>query len=130
MQKHSHVIAPRLRILLAEAIAIGPGKAELLQRIAEKGSISAAARAMNMSYRRAWLLVDTMNRSFVGPLVGTATGGTRGGGAYLTELGKEVLAHYEAMEDKANTALAEDIARFRQWLRPDGPLPPSHGTPE
>ena len=130
MQKHSHVIAPRLRILLAEAITIGPGKAELLQRIAEKGSISAAARAMNMSYRRAWLLVDTMNRSFVGPLVGTATGGTRGGGAYLTELGKEVLAHYEAMEDKANTALAEDIARFRQWLRPDGPLPPSHGTPE
>jgi molybdate transport system regulatory protein len=127
MQKHSHVVAPRLRILLAEAIAMGPGKAELLQRIAETGSISAAARAMQMSYRRAWLLVDTMNRSFTSPLVGTATGGSRGGGAFLTPLGKEVLAHYEQMEAKASALLEPDIQQFRQWLRPDGPLPAGHG---
>ncbi|MCE5387209.1 MAG: winged helix-turn-helix domain-containing protein [Acidithiobacillus sp.] len=130
MQKHSHVLTPRLRVLLAEAIAIGPGKAELLAQIDKNGSISAAARAMNMSYRRAWLLVDTMNRSFVQPLVATATGGSRGGGAYLTTLGKQVLAHYEAMEAKATAALAPDMEQFRTWLRPDGPLPPHSGSSE
>ena len=72
-------LQPRLRVLLAEAIAIGPGKAELLRHIREEGSISAAARAMNMSYRRAWLLVDTMNHCFLAPVVSTATGGSHGG---------------------------------------------------
>jgi len=123
--KHSHSTGPRLRILLAEAIAMGPGKAELLQAIREHGSISAAARAMGMSYRRAWLLVDTMNRSFVEPLVGTATGGSRGGGARLTPLGVEVLRRYQAMESKAQSLLQADMDDFRRLLRPDGPLPPS-----
>ncbi len=67
--------APRLRVLLGEAIAIGPGKAQLLERIEATGSISAAARTMGMSYRRAWLLVDTMNQCFHEPLVETAAGG-------------------------------------------------------
>jgi molybdate transport system regulatory protein len=110
-------LQPRLRILLAEAIAVGPGKAELLRHIREKGSISAAARAMSMSYRRAWLLVDTMNHCFLAPLVGTATGGSHGGGAHLTEMGEEILKRYEAMESKANAALAPDIAEFRKLMR-------------
>ncbi|MBU2786470.1 MAG: winged helix-turn-helix domain-containing protein [Acidithiobacillus ferriphilus] len=110
-------LQPRLRILLAEAIAVGPGKAELLRHIREKGSISAAARTMHMSYRRAWLLVDTMNHCFLAPLVSTATGGSHGGGAHLTEMGEEVLKRYEAMESKANATLAPDIAEFRKLMQ-------------
>ncbi len=109
---------PRLRILLGHAIAIGPGKAELLRQIRDQGSISAAARGMGMSYRRAWLLVDTMNRCFQSPLVSTATGGSHGGGARLTAMGDEVLARYEAMERKAEDALAPDMAEFRRLLAP------------
>ena len=110
-------LQPRLRVLLAEAIAIGPGKAELLRHIREEGSISAAARAMNMSYRRAWLLVDTMNHCFLAPVVSTATGGSHGGGAHLTEMGEEILTRYEAMEAKANLTLAPDIAAFRKLMQ-------------
>ena len=110
-------LQPRLRVLLAEAIAIGPGKAELLRHIREEGSISAAARAMNMSYRRAWLLVDTMNHCFLAPVVSTATGGSHGGGAHLTEMGEEILTRYEAMEAKANLTLAPDIAEFRKLMQ-------------
>ncbi|MFA7495802.1 MAG: winged helix-turn-helix domain-containing protein [Acidithiobacillus sp.] len=113
----SENLEPRLRVLLAEAIAIGPGKAELLRHIREVGSISAAARLMNMSYRRAWLLVDTMNHSFKSPVVSTATGGSHGGGAHLTDMGHEVLRRYEAMESKANAALATDIAEFRKLMQ-------------
>ena len=108
---------PRLRVLLAEAIAIGPGKAELLRHMRAEGSISAAARAMHMSYRRAWLLVDTMNRCFLAPVVNTATGGSHGGGAHLTEMGEDVLRRYEAMETKAHATLAPDIAEFRKIMR-------------
>ena len=110
-------LQPRLRILLAEAIAVGPGKAELLRHIREEGSISAAARAMSMSYRRAWLLVDTMNHCFLAPVVSTATGGSHGGGAHLTEMGEEILTRYEAMEAKANLTLAPDIAEFRKLMQ-------------
>ncbi|MBU2740826.1 MULTISPECIES: winged helix-turn-helix domain-containing protein [Acidithiobacillus] len=110
-------LQPRLRVLLAEAIAIGPGKAELLRHIRATGSISAAARCMHMSYRRAWLLVDTMNHSFLTPVVSTATGGSHGGGAHLTEMGEEVLRRYETMEEKANAALAPDIAEFRKLMQ-------------
>ncbi|MDP2156067.1 MAG: LysR family transcriptional regulator [Sulfuricella sp.] len=101
---------PRLRILFGHAIALGPGKANLLEQIAETGSISAAARRMNMSYRRAWLLVDTMNQCFRKPLVGTATGGKGGGGAQITDLGMEVLRRYREMERKAAAAVSEDMA--------------------
>ncbi len=102
--------APRLRILFGHAIALGPGKANLLEQIAETGSISAAARRMNMSYRRAWLLVDTMNQCFRKPLVGTSTGGKGGGGAQITDLGMEVLRRYREMERKAAVAVSEDMA--------------------
>jgi molybdate transport system regulatory protein len=76
---------------------MGPGKADLLDAIAETGSISAAARAMRMSYRRAWILVDTMNSSFRKPLVDTSKGGVEGGGARLTPTGRTVLTRYRAL---------------------------------
>jgi len=85
----------RVRILASHEIALGPGKADLLAAIEETGSISAAARQMGMSYRRAWLLVHTMNECFAEPLVEAAKGGKTGGGALLTATGREVLARYD-----------------------------------
>lgn len=111
---------PRIRLLIGEATALGPGKARLLEAINESGSISAAARALGMSYRRAWLLVDAINASFKEPLVETATGGKGGGGAAVSPLGREVLARYRDMEAKAEAAVAEDVAAFAELLRPDG----------
>lgn len=89
-----------LRLLCGDEIAMGPGKADLLDAINAEGSISAAGRAMNMSYRRAWLLVDTMNRCWKEPLVATAPGVAHGGGAVLTEFGKKVLAHYRNLQSR------------------------------
>ncbi len=107
---------PRLRVLMGSSIAMGPGKADLLQAIAEAGSISRAARRMGMSYRRAWLLVETMNQSFRTPLVQATRGGPGGGGARLTPLGHEALERYRDMEAKAQDALARDMAEFRKLL--------------
>lgn len=102
----------RLRVLQGETIAFGPGKAALLLAIQQSGSISAAARAIGMSYRRAWLLVEAMNQCFHQPLVTTATGGAKGGGAQVTALGQEVLVHYQAMQERAEVAVAADMAYF------------------
>jgi molybdate transport system regulatory protein len=109
--------APRLRILLGDAIAIGPGKADLLDAIAQTGSISAGGRRLGMSYRRAWLLVETMNRSFTTPLVTAAKGGQHGGGARLTPTGVDVLARYRAMEAQAERAVAAEMQEFRKLLK-------------
>jgi len=109
---------PRLRILLGEAIAVGPGKADLLAAIAASGSISAAARAMGMSYRRAWLLASELNRVFVAPLIVAGSGGPRGGGATVTALGQDVLRRYRAMERLAAASLAEDLRDFARLLQP------------
>lgn len=110
---------PRLRILLGEAVALGPGKAALLAEIGKSGSISQAARTMGMSYRRAWTLVAEMNRAFRAPLVTSEAGGRRGGGAVVTDLGKDALARYIRMESRAKRALAVDIAAFCRLLRPE-----------
>jgi len=106
-----------LRVLGKGAPAIGPGKAELIERIGATGSISAAARAMGMSYRRAWQLVEALNRDFRQPVVITAVGGTRGGGAQVTPLGRRVVAAFHAMEGKASAAIARDLQRFGKHLR-------------
>ena len=106
-------LEPRIRILLGSSIAIGPGKAALLEAIGETGSIAAAGRRMGMSYRRAWLLAKTMNACFRKPLVEAAKGGVGGGGARLTETGREVLALYRAMEDHAATAVVPDMEQLR-----------------
>jgi molybdate transport system regulatory protein len=111
-------IALKLRLWRDNEVAIGPGKADLLAAIEQAGSISAAARTMEMSYRRAWLLVDVMNRSFREPLVRSAVGGTRGGGAQLTEAGTRVLAHYRAMEAAAVAAAAQHMAPLLDELAP------------
>jgi len=110
-------LVPKIRILIGAVVAIGPGRADLLAAIARTGSISAAAREMGMSYRRAWLLVEAMNSAFKRPLVETATGGRRGGGARLTTHGEEVLDGYRAMEAKAARSVAPDLARFTALLR-------------
>lgn len=107
---------PRLRILLGAAIAIGPGKADLLEAIERCGSISGAARELGMSYRRAWQLADVMNRSFRERLVEAGTGGARGGGARLTPLGRNVLRRYRAMEAKAAGSVAAEMRSFRRLL--------------
>ena len=109
-------LRPQIRIMFRKAIAMGPGKADLLEAIGETGSISAAARRMKMSYRRAWLLVDTMNQCFDGPLVETATGGNHGGGARITELGQEVLRRYRAMDAKASAAVSKEIVAFTRLM--------------
>jgi molybdate transport system regulatory protein len=93
-----------LRIDFKPSGRLGPGKVELLEAIEETGSISGAGRAMKMSYRRAWLLVDELNRMFRHPLVEAAPGGANGGGAHLTPMGREIVAHYRAIESKAMKA--------------------------
>jgi molybdate transport system regulatory protein len=107
---------PQIRILLRKAIAMGPGKAELLRAIEETGSISAAARTLGMSYRRAWLLVDTMNQCFKSPVVETLTGGQKGGGARVSELGQEVLRRYLEMEAKAAASVQKELAQFTRLM--------------
>jgi molybdate transport system regulatory protein len=87
----------KTQLMLGDEIALGPGKAELLEWIDRAGSISAAAKGMGLSYRRAWLMVDTMNRCFKAPLVSAAHGGAKGGGASLTNEGRSVLSDYRAL---------------------------------
>jgi molybdate transport system regulatory protein len=109
-------LKPQIRILFRKAIAMGPGKADLLRAIDETGSISAAARQMEMSYRRAWLLVDTMNQAFKSPVVVTLTGGKAGGGAAVTEFGREVLQRYSALEEKASASVARELRSFSDMM--------------
>jgi molybdate transport system regulatory protein len=106
-----------LRILGAGTPAMGPGKAELIERIAHTGSISAAARAMGMSYRRAWQLVEALNAAYKKPVVVTAVGGERGGGAQVTPYGRRLAERFRAMENKASAAIAADLRRFARQLR-------------
>ncbi len=108
----------RLRILFGDEAMFGPGKADLLDRIRETGSISAAGRRMGMSYKRAWMLVEEMNAIFVDHLVESARGGAGGGGARLTETGEDVLRRYRAVEAAAAKAGGDDIAALEALLRP------------
>ena len=109
-------LRPQIRIMFRKAIAMGPGKADLLRAIDETGSISAAARQMEMSYRRAWLLVDTMNQAFKSPVVVTLTGGKACGGAAVTDFGKEVLRRYSDMEAKASASVAKELRNFTDMM--------------
>jgi molybdate transport system regulatory protein len=107
----------KLRVMFGTEIAIGPGKAELLEAIAETGSITASAKRLRMSYRRAWLLVDTMNRCFREPVVASATGGAGGGGARVTGFGRQVLDRYRAMRARVDRALDPELAGFSRLLK-------------
>jgi molybdate transport system regulatory protein len=112
-----------LRVEFGPEQAIGPGKARLLELIRDTGSISAAGRAMGMSYRRAWLLIDNLNRCFREPVVATQLGGKSGGGATLTSLGESIVAHYRAMESEAETAVAARLHELQSKLAGMAPEP-------
>ncbi|SHO60976.1 molybdate transport system regulatory protein [Pseudoxanthobacter soli DSM 19599] len=108
----------RIRIHFGDRGFFGPGKAQLLELIASEGSIAAAGRAMGMSYRRAWLLVEDMNALFDAPLVAAQHGGQGGGGAVVTPEGMAVLARYRAVIEKAEAAAGQDIAFLVNRLSP------------
>lgn len=96
----------KIRLYAGEEIAMGPGKADLLDAILSEGSISGAGRALGMSYRRAWLLVDTMNRCFAQPVVETYPGSSKGGGAKVTAFGMDLLANYRELQRAARDGVA------------------------
>ncbi len=105
-----------LRIDFDEGRALGPGKVRLLELVSETGSISAAGRAMGMSYRRAWLLIDALNKTFRTLVVQTREGGSGGGGASLTSFGANLVANYRAMERDAAQALDRRLAELEDAL--------------
>ena len=104
-----------IRVDLTSGAQIGPGKVQLLEEISRTGSISAGGRAMNMSFRQAWTLVDGMNETF-GPVVATSIGGVDHGGARLTEVGKALVVEYRAIEDAAAAASREHLQALRGGL--------------
>lgn len=106
----------RLRIMAADHVAMGPGKAQLLEGVRDTGSISAAGRGMRMSYKRAWQLIDEMNTCFREPVVSTSTGGSGGGGASLTPMGEQVLALYRQMEQRCAEAAKKELAELAKRL--------------
>jgi molybdate transport system regulatory protein len=101
-----------IRIDFEGSESFGPGKARLLELIDEHGSIRSAAAAMSMSYRHAWLLLQTVEDTFGAPVISTATGGAKGGGAKLTELGRSLVAKYRAIENQAAKAVAGDLSEL------------------
>lgn len=109
----------RVSIVFESGARIGPGKAKLLESIRHSGSISAAAREMGMSYKRAWVLLDSINQAFTEPVVTAAPGGAGGGGARLTPFGAEVLERYNRIRDRAATNADDDLAALARRARPD-----------
>jgi molybdate transport system regulatory protein len=107
-----------LRLDFTNGERLGPGKVELLERIRAGGSIAAAGRAMGMSYKRAWELVDSLNRTFREPVVATRLGGEHGGGAALTPFGEALIGRYRAMEMATRAAIAGDIAALEEAQLP------------
>jgi molybdate transport system regulatory protein len=116
----------KVQIFCGTEIAMGPGKADLLHAIAAHGSISAAAKAMGMSYRRAWLLVDAMNRCWTGPLVEAVAGGGRERGARVTALGEEVLRTYRAMQASVDEQAGAGFRSGLAGLLATTPRPSQH----
>lgn len=113
-KRSSEVAIIRPGIFIGNSISIGPGKIELLRQISELNSISAAARALGMQYKNAWLVIESLNQGFGKPVVATVKGGKGGGGAQLTELGSDILATYSALEQRINTAASIELARLVQ----------------
>jgi molybdate transport system regulatory protein len=106
-----------IRIDLDDACRVGPGKMRLLELIDQTGSISAAGRAMAMSYRRAWLLVESLNSAFQAPVVAAQPGGRRGGGASLTPAGRALLERYREVERAAAAAVEPHLAAIEAALK-------------
>jgi molybdate transport system regulatory protein len=106
----------RLRVMTGDVIAIGPGKIDLLVAIGETGSITSAAKSLDMSYRRAWLLLDQLNGSLRQPAVDSAKGGQHGGGSELTEVGRKLIDLYRRVELTAARASRDDMTRLLALL--------------
>ena len=117
MDHETHRPRLRIRIVFGTTEMIGPGKAELLERIDRCGSIAAAGREMGMSYKRAWQLIGTLNAMFREPLVDSTRGGPGGGGAVLTEAGRNVLRLYRAVEAEAAQAGAARLQELQAILK-------------
>jgi molybdate transport system regulatory protein len=113
-----------LRVDFGPNRALGPGKIRLLEAIDKSGSISQAGRALGMSYRRAWLLIDDMNRCFREPVASTQPGGSRGGGATLTAFGRKLVGDFRAMERDATAATRTRLRGLAAALRALGARPP------
>jgi len=114
----------RFRVQVKHAVAIGPGKADVLQAIAETGSIAEAGRRLGMSYQRVWSLVRAMNGDFIEPLVLTQRGGSAGGGAALTSMGAQALAIYRTIERDAERAVAKRLPKLLALIRPEAGADP------
>lgn len=110
--------SPVLRVICA---TIGPGKAHLLERIAESGSLRQTARRMNLTYRQAWLMLQEMNEVFQRPLVETFTGGPRGGGMRLTQTGRTVLRLYQQIYKRCATAAGPLLRKLHRLLKTAAP---------
>lgn len=113
----THQARFRLRIGTDRELALGPGKVALLEAIRDTGSISAAGRKLGMSYRRAWLLVDALNRAFAEPVTETSTGGREGGGTALTSTGEEIIRRYRRIEALATAASSKEILAIARMMR-------------
>jgi molybdate transport system regulatory protein len=113
----------RFRVQVKHAVAIGPGKADILEGIAETGSLAETGRRLGMSYQRVWSLVAAMNTDFVEPLVSKQRGGTAGGGAHLTATGEAVLRSYREIENAAQQAVAKRLPKLLSLIRPDAARP-------
>jgi molybdate transport system regulatory protein len=109
-----------IRLDLASGDRIGPGKIALLEAIRATGSISAAARRLGMSYRRAWLLVEEINKALRRPAVSSVTGGKHGGGAALTPVGERVIEHYRAIEELARSSASREFRALARLVRDGG----------
>jgi molybdate transport system regulatory protein len=108
-----------IRIDLPSGSRIGPGKIALLEAIQSTGSISAAARSIGMSYRRAWLLVDEINQTLREPAVTAEAGGVRGGGAAVTPVGERIVGLYRAIESQARAAAGSEFRAMGRLMRHD-----------
>ena len=116
-RRREPIVRFRLRVTADEVIAVGPGKIDLLEAIAETRSITAAAKAIGMSYRRAWVLVDQLNACLRQPAVASAQGGERGGGSHLTAVGEALVQRYRRIEARAAEACADDIAALLRLMK-------------
>ena len=116
MKAGNKTVGVRLRVVLEPDVAIGPGKADILEGIRDTGSITAAGRRLGMSYKRAWTLVDSMNSCFAEPLVQASRGGSSRGGAQLTQAGDKVLQTYRRMERQSSDAIASELRSLTRML--------------
>lgn len=115
----------QVRLAFQHDVIIGPGKADLLEMVDQTGSISAASRSLKMSYKKAWQLIETMNKHFHAPLVATSSGGNERGGAHLTALGKQVLHHYRSLEQQLLLDQTDSAKALLALLAPpSAPEPP------